>query len=122
MLRALIEHRILHFQLITNYLDDFLFVEITFIACNELTRQFLDLCEELGFPVSMEKTEWATEVIVFLGILLNGNSLTLAVPEDKRSKALQQLYEVRDKRTIKVQKIEALTGILNFLNRVIAPG
>ena len=81
-LRVLIEHRTLTFQLVTNYLDDFLFVEITIIACNAITEQFLQLCEELGFLVSMEKTEWACEILVFLGVLLNGKSLTLAIPEE----------------------------------------
>ena len=31
------------------------------------------------------------------------------------------MFELRDKRTIKVQKIEALTGLLNFLNRAVVP-
>ena len=98
-----------------------MFVEITFTACNRATQQFLDLCAELGFPVSMGKTEWACKIIVFLGILLDGKRLMLAIPDDKSQKALNQLYELRDKRTIKVHKVEALMGLLNFLNRAVVP-
>ena len=50
---------------IINYLDDFLFIEITIVACNKLTQQFLDLCEEVGVTVALEKTEWACEQLTF---------------------------------------------------------
>ena len=32
----------------TNYLDDFLFIALSFIACNGLISDFLQLCEEIG--------------------------------------------------------------------------
>ena len=97
------------------------FVDITFKTCNRATQQFRDLCAELGFPVSMGKTEWACKIIVFLGILLDGKRLMLAIPDDKSQKALNQLYELRDKRTIKVHKVEALIGLFTFLNRAVVP-
>ena len=58
------------------------------LKCNELVRSFIELCEELGVPVSIEKTDWASTLITFLGVLLDGKNLVLAIPEDKRIKAL----------------------------------
>ena len=55
-----------------NYLDDFLFLALTKIVCDWLMSEFLDLCKDIGIPVALEKTEWGTMVIVFLGILLDG--------------------------------------------------
>ena len=52
---------------IMNYLDDFLFITITLMRCNYMIAQFLRLCEEISVPVSMDKTEWGTTLIVFLG-------------------------------------------------------
>ena len=69
---------------VTNYLDDFLFIACTLIRCNYMIRQFLNLCEDVGVPVSMEKTEWGLEIFIFLGILLDCQNLLLAVPNDKR--------------------------------------
>ena len=57
---------------VTNYLDDFLFIARTLARCNTMIRTFMDMCDDLGVPLSPEKTEWAAEWIIFLGILLDG--------------------------------------------------
>ena len=79
----LIEFQVKMPRRITNYLDDFLFIARTLVLCNWMIRQFLSLCKELGIPVSMDKTEWADEIVTFLGILLDGQNLILAVPLEK---------------------------------------
>ena len=61
---------------VTNYLDDFLFIELTLTRCNALVSKFLNLCKDICVPVSGDKTEWAAERIVFLGILLDGGKLS----------------------------------------------
>ena len=53
------------------------------LKCNALIKTFLSLCEELGVPISLEKTEWAAEVVIFLGILLDGRNLKLGIPLEK---------------------------------------
>ena len=62
---------------LTNYLDDFLFIAWSLMVCNGMVRLFLKVCEMIRCPISMEKTEWATQILTFLGILLNGRTLTL---------------------------------------------
>ena len=106
---------------ITNYLDDFLFLAIAQLICNQMIQTFLDLCSELNLPVAIEKTEWADTVIVFLGILLNGASLTLSIPLDKRTKALNLLKELTGKKKATVKQLQILTGYLNFLTKAIFP-
>ena len=49
---------------ITNYLDDFLFIALILAACNGMVQDFIDLCDEIGVPISMEKTVWAPEFSV----------------------------------------------------------
>ena len=85
-------------------------------------KNIFAICEKLGVPVSEEKTELATNIIVFLGILLNGNTYTLAVPEDKRIKAINLINWMTSKRNVTILSIQRLTGILNFLHRAIVPG
>ena len=80
------------------------------------------MCRELGVPVSMEKTEWASELIVFLGILLDGRIKLLAIPEDKRIRALEALMELHNKKKMTVKKLQQLCGFLNFLGKAIFPG
>ena len=52
---------------IINYLDDYLFIEITRARCNALIKCLLKLCEEISLPISMDKTEWASTIMIFSG-------------------------------------------------------
>ena len=58
-----------------NYLDDFLFLHKFSEECDRLVRIFLHICENIGVPVAMEKTEWSDNLIVFLGLLLDGEQI-----------------------------------------------
>ena len=107
---------------VTNYLDDFLFIATTRRVCNETVQRFLSMCEEIGCPVSLEKTEWANELMVFLGILLNGINKTLSIPEEKIHKALNLLNWALQKKKVTVKFVQRLSGTLNFLNKAIVPG
>ena len=107
---------------LTNYLNDFLFASLLRKMTDTMLDIFLKMCEQLGVPVSLEKTEFACNVIVFLGILMDGYSLVLAVPEQKRLVALQLLNRMTDKKSATVKEIQSQAGLLNFLHRAIVPG
>ena len=79
-----------------------------------MISSFLHLCEELGIPVSMEKTEWALELIVFLGVLLDRRRLMLALPEEKWTRAINLLKEFADpsKTKVTVKQLQQLCGFL----------
>ena len=104
-----------------NYLDDYLFIEVSKQKCNQLVRKFLEICKRIKFPVSMEKTEWASTKITFLGILLDGDRNLLVVPEDKRLFCYNLLNSVMSKRTVTIKQLEILAGHLNFLGKAIFP-
>ena len=72
----------------------------------------------------MGKTEWASECVIFLGILLDGKRLILAVPEDKGIKVLNALKELADpsKKKVMVKTLQQLCGFLNFICKAIFPG
>ena len=81
--RFLIKDKIKRCGDTTNYLDDFLFLAMMQILCNFMLSEFLTLCKTLQIPVALDKTEWASTIIVFLGILLGGEFHILSVPKDK---------------------------------------
>ena len=76
---------------LTNYLDDFLFIAYMKQLCDNMIQPFIDLCQEVGVLLAFDKTEWSSVRIVFLGILLDGKDMILAIPEDKRRKAINLL-------------------------------
>ena len=67
-----------------------------------MIRQFLQLCSELRIPVSLDKTEWSSELMVFLGVLLDGRHLLLALPEDKKQRAIELLNDMKNKKKVTV--------------------
>ena len=97
---------------ITNYLDDFLFIACTILLCNFMIRKFLLLCQEIGVPVSMEKTEWASELVFFLGILLYGKNLVLAVPIEKKDNAIRLLTDMVEKKKTTIKQLQQLCDYL----------
>ena len=107
---------------ITNYLDDYLFLARSLMRCNAMIQNFLSLYEEVRVPIAMEKTEWATEIIVFLGILLDGRHLVMAIPLEKKNLAVQMLTEMIQKRSATVKDLQCLCGLLNFIGRAVVPG
>ena len=107
---------------ITNYLDDFLIIGQTDRICNNLVSRFLQFCREINCPISVEKTEYASQQILFLGILLDGHRQVLAIPEEKRIKAVNTLNWLLSKNSLQVRSLQSLTGLLNFLNRAMVPG
>ena len=121
-LKHIVEHQTGNFFQVTNYLDDFLFVARTDVLVNQMVRDFLNICSHLGVPVALDKTEWGTTQIVFLGILLDGRRHCLMVPDDKIQKALRLLQWVRNSSKLTIKIIQKLTGTLNFLSRAIIPG
>ena len=110
----LIEFRVSMKKCITNYLDDFLFIARMVALCNYMIQQYLDLCEEIGVPIASDKTEWADEIIIFLGVLLDRRHLILAIPNEKREMAVTMLTEMCNHTKCTVKDLQRLCGYLNF--------
>ena len=107
---------------LVNYLDDYLFAALTKMICNGQIRIFLKVCELINFPVSMEKTEWGTCCLTFLGLLIDTINRLVCVPTDKIGKAKELIQMALERRKIKVRDIQKLCGFLNFLSKAIVPG
>ena len=106
----------------TNYLDDFLIVAELVRQCNFMTDYFLAACKSLGVPIAMEKMEWTTDVITFLGLLLNGCNFMVSIQEEKRVKAVNELNLLLSKKKVTVKQLQQLAGLLNFLTKAIYHG
>ena len=92
--------------IMTNYLDDFLIIAYTIALCNQFISQFLELCQQIGCPTAEDKTEWVTEVIIFLGMLLDGRNFRISISMDKRIKALNSLNWVLDHHKVTIKRVQ----------------
>ena len=68
--------------------------------CNDMMRQFLALCDQIRVPISLEKTVLACSWLIFLGILLDGRTMTLAIPIEKKDHAVALLNDVMGKKRL----------------------
>ena len=80
------------------------------------------ICDKVNCPISEEKTEWAEESIVFLGMLLNGRQCTISLPIEKLIKALHLIRKFIERKKAKIIEIQKLAGLLNFFHQAIVPG
>ena len=87
-----------------------------------MVRVFLHVCEQINLPAAHDKTEYASSQMVFLGILLDGYHLILALPLDKKIRAINMLKLIIDKKKATLEELQRLTGYLNFLSKAIFPG
>ena len=106
-----------------NYLDDFFFAALKKMICDWQVSRFLEVCAQICFPVSMEKTFWGTKVLVFLGLLLDTEKQVVCMPVEKVNRALDLLAFFVNKNNAKVtvHQVQKLCGLLNFLCRCVVP-
>ena len=93
-------------MVVTNYLDDFLFVATIKEKCDKLVSIFLEICSSLGVPISQEKTEWGSTQIVFLGLLLDGMEHRISIPQEKIDKATKWLNYLLDKKKLPLKSFK----------------
>ena len=107
-----------------NYLDDYLFVALLKMLCNEQVETFLEVCKSIKFPVSLEKTFWGTTQLVFLGLLIDTIRQVVCLPQEKITKALEKIAKVLDskKKKITLHELQKICGLLNVLGWAIIPG
>ena len=105
-------------------MDDFLFAALMKLLCNSQVLEFLQVCELIAFPVSLEKTFWGTTRLVFLGMLIDTVNQWVCLPVEKVRKAVSLIESVITKRSKKItlNQLQKICGFLNFLGRCIIPG
>ena len=108
---------------LVNYLDDYMFAAFLKLICNNQVKEFLEVCRLISFPVSLEKTYWATTKLVFLGLLIDTINQCVMIPIEKINKAVNLIQGIMDKKSKKVtlNQLQKVCGFLNFLGRCVIP-
>lgn len=107
---------------INNFLDDFHTCKKDEVGCNRYLKIFIDICNAIGLPLSEEKIQWATQVMVFLGLLINTILQTVSLPVEKLERAKAELDVLIRAKKVTAKQIQRLAGLLNFFCRAIVPG
>ena len=106
-----------------HYIDDFLFVgRQGTLDCENLMKNFHEVCQRLGVPIAPEKTEGPTNDLVFLGLKINSSNQTVTIPIDKVISLREAIKTMLAKKKCTLKEIQSIIGSLNFACRAIAPG
>ena len=65
------------------YIDNFLVIGSTLAECQEVFDCLIQLLQDLGFDISWRKVVPLTQVLIFLGVLIDTVGRFLALPNGK---------------------------------------
>ena len=105
-----------------NYLDDYLFAALVKAMCNGQVQTFLNICKQIRFPVSLEKTFRAATQLTFLGLLIDTVKQIVCIPIEKLERAKLLVSDVLHAKKITVHQLQRLCGFFNFICRAVVPG
>ena len=95
------------------YLDDILIMAQT----KELLTSHMEILawelQELGFKLNHRKCVWKpAQVIEFLGFLINSETMTIHLPEDKVQKVMKECRLLINKKSVTARELAHLIGLL----------
>ena len=108
---------------IIHYLDDFLaiFAAADAAAVREYAQFFEATCQVLGLEIKVAKNASGTTV-EFLGLIIDTITMEARLPADKKAQGLQLITELAKRNSCSLLALQRVTGLLNFLAKVIPLG
>ena len=80
------------------------------------------VCESLGVPLAVDKTEGPTSCLTYLGIEIDTVAGILRLPREKLDRLRADLQRWTGQKTCRRQQLESLIGLLHHACRVVRPG
>ena len=109
-------------QHVIHILDDFFIAERTKLDCLESFALLLKLFMSLKVPTVAAKTLGPTQVIEFMGIVLDSVQMEARLPEDKLARIKTLLDSFKGRRSARLIELQSLIGTLQFACKVVVPG
>ena len=120
LLQWIAQHRAKH--PISRYLDDFFTAHILQQVCDSIMQTIHDTCSEVGVLMSPTKRVYATQIIEFLGLLIDTLLMIVRVPTDKQRDILQHIVNILKSEQQTVASLQSLAGKLNFIAKAFPLG
>ena len=89
-------------------------------------NEFYRIMADIGMLVAVSKTLGPTDVLEYLGLLLDFKNQRILIPKKKRSKCMNHLEKLRlaftQRRKVTVKQIQQAAGSLNFICQALPAG
>ncbi|XP_070571308.1 uncharacterized protein [Ptychodera flava] len=110
------------YDVVIVYLDDFLIIADSKLACEQAFNALQQLLQQLGFSINWDKVVEPTQCLTFLGIEINAQTRTLSLDDTKLQEVSDLLEYWLPKRRATKRELQQLIGKLNWAARVIRGG
>jgi len=108
---------------VSAFLDDFMIAALYRDLCHVHTSWAADLLAWLGFSINEEKSERVPkQSIVYLGVLINLHSLTIALPPEQAANISAQCNKLMSSISITRRMLESFVGLINFAGPMLQFG
>jgi hypothetical protein len=111
-----------HIAHIIHLLDDFLTIASPHDVPERNMALLAHMFKSLHIPTAPTKTVGPSEVLEFLGIILDSVRMEARLPQDKLIRLTQILVEFSQRSSCTKQELLSLLGHLNFACKVVVPG
>ena len=105
-----------------NYLDDFLVMGSTWQECKEAQLYLHSVLQSLGFYISYPKLVSPSQLVIYLGILIDSVTMKLSPPEEKMVKLHHELHFFEGKSKATEKQLQCLCGILGHCATLVKGG
>ena len=105
-----------------HYLDDFFTIHRLKMVCSSIMLVFKLVCDQIGMPVSPDKSEGPTQLIEFLGLMIETIDMVVRIPRAKMQDITLILINIIQKHKATAAELESLAGKLNFIAKVVLVG
>ena len=107
---------------VVNYLDDFITVAPSMVECNVARDTIVNVLRFLGFHVAYEKLVSPSQIVTYLGIVIDSVRMELRLPDGKLRKLIDLLNYVESKNRVSKKDLECLGGLLSHCAHVVKGG
>ena len=109
-------------QHVIQILDDFFVAEPSWVGCLKTFSTLLKAFMSLRASLVASKTLGPSQVLEFMGIVLDTNRMEVRLPEDKLSRTRELLKSFQGRRSVRLVELQSLIGTLQFACKVVVPG
>ncbi len=107
---------------VLHLLDDFLLVDYPHVKPDRCISALKCTFNDLGVPISEEKTLGPFKAIEFLGITLDSNLMQASLPSEKINRIREVMRNAKKSASFSKRDLLSLLGHLNFVMRIIPQG
>lgn len=103
------------------YLDDMIVYLETGQDCNARLLEIIRLYRALGLPVAFSKLQSPAKVATFLGVKIDLNERSLAIPQSKITQFLILVQWLLGQDSVDIKVVQSLIGKINHISQCVQP-